>query len=275
MSSYKPSKPNHSAHKKSTNQDTEVTNWSKEDERLVENLGLSPAELKTFKQLNISTQTKIIDLLRQRNLLNDFVKNHLQEDIKQQFGIWLQFFLPSENNLKYALQKVDEIEVLINDHVDGTDTLFDTDTTKKNRLSMLLVSAESYQQQLSGEIKKFEQSVQVEYVEELRKKNSDLHLIIKELHTQINQAEFYIHNKEILRITDSELKSFLNKVKSIGIEGFNRTSPKNQMGLFKISISAIYERLIPSSTYENDSDTSEKKEDSEEKSHSNKPRKSR
>ncbi len=277
MSSHKPSKLEHSAHKKSTNQHTEVTHRSKEDEMLIESLGLSPAELKTFQQLNISTQTKIIDLLRQRNLLNDFVKNHLQEDIRQYFGIWLQFFLPSasENNLKYALQKVDEIEVLINDHVDGTATLFDTDTTKRNRLSMLLVSAESYQQQLTEEIQQLEHRAQAEHADELKKKNTDLLMIIKELHTQIDKSEFYLHNKAILRITDSEFKSFLNKVKSIGIAGFNPKSPRNQMGLFKITISAIYERLIPSSTPEKDSDASENNEDTETKPRSHKPHRSK
>ena len=188
-----------------------------------------------------------MDLLRERNRLNHYVKDYLQEDINKQLGTFLQLFFPAEHSLKYALQKVDEIEEIINSHLDEDQFLFDNSTTKKNRITMLLHSAESYQHTIEKKLKNMEHTVaKVDTLKHLQQKQQDLDLIIRELRTQIESSEFHIHHKDILKIKDSELSYFLNKLKSLGIRGFTPKPNKEHATLFKISIfSAIYEKLVP------------------------------
>lgn len=230
-----------------------------------QNFGLSDQELKRYESLNPPVQAQIMDKLRERNRLNDFVKDYLQEEIHKQFGAIMQLFFPSEHSLKYALQKVDEIELIINDQLPDDIYLFDEETTKKNRLDMLLNAACAYQQLLEKKIARFERAlVKLDILHHHKEKHQMLMLIIDELKQQRDHSEFYIHNQDLLEIDDTELNSFLNKLKAIGIGGFTPTATKEASTLTKISFfSAIYEKFIPNLSEGNpDQRTADKSDES-------------
>lgn len=218
------------------------------DQEFNQNLGLSSQEFDRFQTLSPAEQAQILDHLRERNRLNHFVKDYLQEEIHKQFGAIMQLFFPSEHSLKYALQKVDEIELIINEQLPDGINLFDKEITKKNRLEMLLKAAYDYQDLLKKKIDRFERMlVKMDILYHHKEKHQTLQLIIAELEQQHDNLEFYIHNQDLLDLDDSELNSFMNKLKSIGIAGFTPITRKEASTLTKISFfSAIYEKFIPS-----------------------------
>ena len=221
-------------------------------------MGLSILELKRYKQLSDGIQANLVDLLRERNRLNNFVKDYLQEEIHKQSGVLMQFFFPSEHSLKYALQKVDEIEALINAQLEDDTPIFDEDTTRKNRIDMLLKAAHAYQKILEKKIAKFEHGiVKIELIHHYKQKYETLLMIIEELQLQTENTEFYIHNQSLLDVPDHTLNHFLNKLKSIGITGFApKANTKDQPTHLTISFfTSIYEKLI-FHTSDSDSDQS-------------------
>lgn len=224
-------------------------------------MGLSILELKRYKQLSDGLQANVMDLLRERNRLNNFVKDYLKEEIHKQSGVLMQFFFPSEHSLKYALQKVDEIETLINAQLEDDTPIFDENTTKKNRIEMLLEAARAYQQLLEKKITKFEHGImKIELIHHYKQKYETLSLIIDELQLQTELTEFYIHNQYLIDISDHALNHFLNKLKSIGITGFApKANSKDQSPHLTISFfTSIYEKLIsPSSDSDSDQSISE------------------
>ncbi len=266
------SKVSHASHKSSSHH-TISKALSKADHKLVENFGLSHLEFQRYKNLNIFNQTKIIDLLRERKRLNDYVKDYLHEKINQKFAVFMQIFFPSEHSLKYALQKVDEIEHTINGYLGNGVAIFDKNTTKKNRVEMLLDVAYAYQHTLYKKLDKAEKLVtKLDVIEGLEQKIHELTMIIDELSLQMKHDEYHIHDKRILMIQDSDLNYFLNKVKAIGINGFRPKLTKDQPIFFKISIiGAIYERFGS----EDSSSKGQKTDwDQEENDDDHKPRKS-
>lgn len=230
------------------------------DKKLVEDLDLSETEFARYKKLPPYKKAEIIHLLTERKRLNIYVNNHLQEEINKQFGPLMQFFLPSENDLKYALQKVDEMEKMVNEQVGDELQVFDEVITKKNRLEALLITAHTYLDLIDKKLSKHEHSARKnKQVDGLQKKRDDLAIIIEELHTQLERSEFFIHNKAVLGIRDSELGSFISKIKTIGID-FTPKGTKYQPTFFNISIiTTMFGRLIPndSSQKNNDIDNSD------------------
>ncbi|HVT63279.1 MAG TPA: hypothetical protein VHD33_07335, partial [Legionellaceae bacterium] len=214
-------------------------------------LGLSAFEYKRYQQLDSASQSEIIMLLKERNRLNDYVKQYLEEEINlnKQFSILIQLLFPTESSLRYALQKVDEIEQNINAHLANGKILFDKNTTKKNRLAMLLTVAEQYQERLELHLQKSKKhGEKPDILDNLTQKIQNITILIKELNLQITTAEFHLHNKDILQIKDPDLLYFINKIKTIGVSGFSPRAQKESTTFFRISIfSAIYERFNPTS----------------------------
>lgn len=222
------------------------------DKKLVEDLELSEIEFARYKKLPPYKKAEIIHLLTERKRLNHYVNNHLKEEINKQFGPLMQFFLPSDNDLRYALQKVDEIENAINEQVGEGLQLFDRDVTRRNRLETLLITAHTYQDMLDKKLAKGHASHKSKQFESFQKKRDDLALLIEELHVQRDSFEFFIHNKAVLNIKDSELGYFISKLKSIGIEGLTPKANKYQPTFFNISIiTTIFEHLNPNTSIKN------------------------
>lgn len=216
------------------------------DRDLVVNLELCETEFLRYKRLEPYKKASIIQLLTERKRLNDYVKNYLQEEINKQFGPLMQLLFPTEHSLKYALQKVDEIEDKINKHLeDDALQVFDKTTTKRNRSEILLITAYSYLQELDKQIAKTGRSaLKGNALVLAEQKRGDLHIIIEELHKQLDQSEYFLHNKAILSIKDPELSTFINKLKTIGIGGFTPKANKYQPTFFGVSIiTTIYEKL--------------------------------
>ncbi len=221
-------------------------------------LGLSPRELERYQKMDAFSQAKIIDFLKERNRLNGFVTQYLEEKIN--FNILIQLLFPTEHSLRYALQKADQIEQDINQQLDHNETpLFDKNTTKENRVQILLSVAHSYRETLQKKL----QAPQKASHENLDQKLSDLNLIIDELQLQIDRSEFFLHNKAILHIKDSDLTYFLNKLKTIGITGLQpKSATKEQPAFFKISIlTALYERFTPNQEEANQKPDEDREED--------------
>lgn len=225
--------------------------------KMVQDYELSEIEFARYQNLPPYKKAEIISLLTERKRLNLYVLNHLQEEINKQFGPLMQFFLPSENDLKYALQKVDEIETAINETVGEELPLFDREVTKRNRLETLLITAHAYKDLLNKEL---HASHKPKQLGGLQKKRDAIGLIIEELHTQLDKSEYFVHNKDILKIRDSEIGAFISKLKTIGIDGFAPKVNKFQPTFFNISIlTTIYERLQPKSDNEIDSNPQSKR----------------
>ena len=123
--------------------------------------------------------------------------------------------------------------------------VFDKTTTKRNRSEILLITAYSYLQELDKQIAKTGRSaLKGNALVLAEQKRGDLHIIIEELHKQLDQSEYFLHNKAILSIKDPELSTFINKLKTIGIGGFTPKANKYQPTFFGISIiTTIYEKL--------------------------------
>lgn len=234
-------------HSSSTSSSSASKHPYKKHPKDIDVLGLSPRELERYQKMDAFSQAKIIDFLKERNRLNGFVTQYLEEKIN--FNILIQLLFPTEHSLRYALQKADQIEQDINQQLDHNETpLFDKNTTKENRLQILLSVAHSYRETLHKKL----QAPKKASHENLDQKLSDLNLIIDEMQLQINRSEFFLHNKAILHIKDSDLTYFMNKLKTIGITGLQPKSiTKEQPAFFKISIlTALYERFTPNQTHE-------------------------
>ncbi|PJD90589.1 MAG: hypothetical protein CK424_07870 [Legionella sp.] len=230
-------------------------------QRDIDDLGLSAREFERYQKLDAFSQAKIIDFLKERNRLNGFVKQYLEEKIN--LNILIQLLFPTEHSLRYALQKVDQIEQDINLQLDHNEQpLFDKNTTKENRSQILLSVAHAYKDALQQTLNTYKKN---EIPENLTQKFSDLNMIIEELEVQIDRSEFNIHNKAILKIKDADLGYFINKLKTIGITGFQpKSTQKEQSTFFRISIlSALYERFTPDQNQEpeNDQEDDQKKSD--------------
>ncbi|MCX7119285.1 MAG: hypothetical protein NTZ86_05400 [Legionellales bacterium] len=218
------------------------------DRDLVVNLELCETEFLRYKHLEPYKKAGIIQLLTERKRLNDYVKNYLQEEINKQFGPFMQLLFPTEHSLKYALQKVDEIEDKINTHLEDDELhVFDIATTRRNRTEILLTTAYSYLRELDIQIAKTGRSaLKGNALVLAEQKREDLHVIIEELHKQLDHSEYFVHNESILSIKDTELSTFINKLKTIGIGGFTPRANKYQPTFFGTSIiNAIYEKLNP------------------------------
>jgi len=244
---------------------------SKAEQKLIRNLGLSHQEFERYKKLNLLSQTKITELLSERKRLNQYVGHYLEEKINRQFALLLHFLFPSEHNLRYALKKVDDIERKINLHLhddENNTTLFDNDTTKINRLEILLSVAKTYQETLKDALKSHPQSKDT--INPLKHRIDDLEIIIEELKLQIQTGEFCIHNKDILSVKDTDLSYFLTKMKAIDSSGIPpKTISKNDASPFSFNIlSAIYQHLYPNPTATQDlaHDDDEEEEDFDEDS---------
>lgn len=215
----------------------------RENTALRHGLGLCPTEFSRFTRLDMLKQSTITNLLKERTLLNNFVRQHLEEKItpKMQFSTLIQILFPTEHALRYALKKVDDIESDINRHLENTVAVFDKKTTKRNRIQMMLDVAIDYKNTLipNG----------IGYAQ----KTKDISLIIDELTEQINTSKFSIHRKDILKITDPELSYFLSKLTIIGITGM---SGKQETSIFKVrSISAFFERFYSDQPKDHDDDS--------------------
>lgn len=234
------------------------------DRDLVVNLELCETEFLRYKRLAPYKKASIIQMLAERKrLIDDYVKTHLQEEINKQPGPFMQLLFPTEHSFKYALQKVDEIEDKINKHLeDEALHIFDENTTKRNRLEILLTTAHAYQQELETKIAKTGRgALKGNALLIAEQKSKDLHTIIEELHKQRDLSEYYLHNEGVLKIKDPELTTFINKLKSIGI-GWVSKSNKYQPTLFSISIiSTIYEKLSPNPETPDDPEADDSKSD--------------
>lgn len=235
------------------------------DRDLVVNLELCETEYIRYKRLGPYKKAGIIHLLTERKrLINDYVKNYLQEEINKQLGPFMQLLFPTEHSLKYALQKVNEIEDKINKHLEDDELpIFDKDTTKRNRLEILLTTAYAYQQELEKQITKTGRgALKGNALHLVEQKRKDLHVIIEELHKQLDLSEYFLHNKAILSIKDPELTTFINKLKTIGIGWLAPKTNKYQPTFFSISIfSTIYEKLNPNPQNPEDPEADESKAD--------------
>lgn len=236
---------------------------SKEDQKLIKNLGLSKTEFERFKKLHMLSYTKITDLLNERKRFNKFVRQYLEEEInRERLAVLIHILFPTDYSLRYALKKVDEIEHDINRRLDhqNESPLFDKNTTKKNRIEMLLSVAVSYQMALKDELDQHEKNrAQPEVIEALEQKLQDLQTIMDELTLQLKTSELHIHNPTIFNIKDSDLSYFLSKLKAIGITGLpSQSATKEQSPLFRINIiAAIYERFNPNPMPHQDFDEEE------------------
>lgn len=227
------------------------------DRELVVNFELSETEFRRYKHLEPYKKAEIIHLLAERKRLTDIVKNHLQEEINEQSGPVMQLLFPSEHTVKYALQKVDEIEHKINQHL-GEEVLhlFDKISTKRNRLELLLNAAYSYLEKLDKKIAKTGHgALKGKALTAIEEKRQNLSDIIEDLHQQLDRAEYFIHNKDLLKIQDFELNSFIYKLKLIEIGGFEPKPRKYQITFFNINIlTSIFEKITPSASPEQDSE---------------------
>ncbi|MCR9192260.1 MAG: hypothetical protein NXI01_06320 [Gammaproteobacteria bacterium] len=244
---------------------------SKAEQKLIRNLGLSHQEFERYKKLNLLSQTKITELLSERKRLNQYVGHYLEEKINRQFAVLLHFLFPSEHNLRYALKKVDDIERKINLHLhddENNTTLFDNDTTKINRLEILLSVAKTYQETLKDALKSHPKSKDT--INPLEHRIDDLEIIIEELKLQIKTGEFCIHNKDILVVKDTDLAYFLTKMKAIDSSGISpKTISKSDASPFSFNIlTAIYQHFYPNPTATQDlaHDDDEEEEDLDENS---------
>lgn len=217
------------------------------DLKLIKSFNLSLIEFNRYKELDILAQTKITELLKQRKHLNKFVTRHLEEKINanKQFTALIQLLFPTEHALRYAIKKVDDIEYEINARLPKKHELFDKQTTKMNRLQILLEVAEKHKRALTHEI-----SGIPERDEGLQRRLQNITMIIDEFKEQLQTKQFTIRNKQLKTITDPDLSYFLSKLKTIGITALKEPSlSKNQSSFFKVHIiSAMYERFYPTNT---------------------------
>lgn len=238
--------PAHSEHKRPANY-ADNTNLSSVDRELVVNFELSEKEFRCYKRLEPYKKAEIIHLLAERKRLHDFVKSHLNEEINRQFGPLMQLFFPSEHSLKYALQKVDEIEDEINTYLGEGLYIFDPATTKRNRLEILLNTAHSYQEVLEKKISKTGRyALKGNALVQAEEKLAAITAIINELHLQLDRSEYFMHSNAIMQTKDSELTAFISKIKAIGIDDSTPKANKTHTTIFSISFfTAIYEKISP------------------------------
>ena len=250
------------------------TNLSSVDRELVINFELSEKEFRSYKRLEPYKKAEIIHLLAERRRLNDFVKNHLNEEINKQFGPLMQLFFPSEHSLKYALQKVDEIEEDINKHLGEGLYIFDPATTKRNRIEILLNTAYSYQEVLEKKIAKTGRSaLKGNALIQTEEKLEAITGIIKELHLQLDRSEYFMHSEDIMQTKDSELNLFISKIKAIGIADFTPKANKTHTTIFSISFfTAIYEKISPNNAPTSEDASEESEQVAETKESTTKPR---
>lgn len=265
--------PAHTDHKRPLNY-ADNTDLSSVDRELVINFELSEKEFRCYKRLEPYKKAEIIHLLAERRRLNNFVKNHLNEEINKQFGPLMQLFFPSEHSLKYALQKVDEIEEDINKHLGEGLHIFDPATTKRNRLEILLNTAYSYQEVLKNKIAKTGRSaLKGSALVQAEEKLEAVAGIINELHLQLNRSEYFMHSNDIMQTKDSELNSFISKIKAIGIADFTPKANKTHTTIFSISFfTAIYEKISPNNSHTSQDTSEESEEEAETKHNTTKPR---
>lgn len=223
-------------HKKKPNTDS---SHSATDIKLGEKLGLSKSEFERYKQLDMLVQSMLTHKLHERKDLNHFVVLHLGERISpnQQFTALIKLLLPTEHALRYALQKVNNIEQEINQLLALHDTLplFNDDTTKKHRVELLLEVALDYKQSLLKDLNTSHKH------DQLQQKLKNLTCIITEFKTQLKTANFTIHNKTLFTLEDPDIQYFLSKLKAIGIEDTSKPeNSKKPPRFFKVKIMSAF-----------------------------------
>ena len=201
-------------------------------------IGLSKLERQDYMALKLSLddQIKIGQLLQERYALNQFVILHLKEKIlsdKTMFNRAIKSFFSINHNIPYSLQKVNVIENEINEILEELHLkpLFKEETTKKYRLMLLLDSAKEYKETL--------------YSDPL--KSNYLTRLIEEME-KLESQEFKLRDKDLLNIEDIDIKSFMRKLKDIGITWDLSADDEldTGMGLLHLNnIMTILEKIFP------------------------------
>ena len=230
-----PEKSTHNNNKRKPIKPESSSLFSATDVKLGKKLGLSKSEFYRYKQLDMLVQSMLTPKLVERNDLNHFVILHLGEKISphHQFTALVKFLIPTEHALRYALQKVNNIEEEINQLLTLHDILplFDDNTTKKHRVELLLKVALDYKQSLSQYLNAPHKH------DQLQQKLKNLALMIAEFKEQLRLSNFTIHNNALYTLPDRDIQYFLSKLKAIGVAGTsNPEAIKKSFGFFKIKL---------------------------------------
>lgn len=227
-------------------------------------LGLSHTEFQQFKQLGMFTQAELMPLLQARKDMNYFVSIHLNEKINlnPKVTALLNFFLSSDHNLRYSVQKVDELEATINQTLNNIHLppLFDEKRTQKHRLELLLNAAVDHKRTLSQDIKNSPLE------NKSQQKLKTLTLLTTAFNKQLHNQKPDRYYKKLLQIAvnDPVISNFLDKLKAIGFNPGEHIEQNkiasNAPTSFKLKIFSVFYKKIYKETTQPDSSDAPKNE---------------